>query len=245
MFRVTVSGEDEFLRNLQASPRAVETAMQRAAFQIRPQVKDVLISVFEQAMAVAGEGFPDIYKAHLSSTLRGFPIEITAAGLTLDVLASLDNLGSYDDFEEGFHYHAQLGEGEIVGLPYEGEPLKNDISKRYTYWLSMVTGVQAPGMPPPASVDETYAARVTYWESIGKAPEWLLLNYGQGEYYPYVNAYPIVETLNTDIEVLLQSTVEREIDMAMERVWDENYIYRGERLYYNKRNAKGQYTKRG
>lgn len=244
MFRVKVEG-GERLSALSRNARSVLDATMRASIpELESLARDIITTVFIEACSTAGEGFPTIYQTHVLETLDNIPIDVSADANGIFLNFSLDALGSYADFEEGFHYHAEIaGESsdpedkELVDLPYQGEPLKNEIGKRYALWLKIL---HAGG----TMLDNTYAARVAYWESTGKAPEWLLLQYGESRYEPTVSAFPLYERIQTEINVAFAATFERLIDEADGTAYQEYFeptqpIYR-----YNVRDSRGRFTKK-
>lgn len=84
-----------------------------------------------------------------------------------------------------------------VNLPYHGQALRvPSVSARYKYWLAMykkidynarsVRGKNYKVRIPTDAWQKTKEARVAYWNSIGKAPQWLLLEYGQTKFKPTI-----------------------------------------------------------
>lgn len=222
---VRVDGEESILKALGSASTGISSIMYRSAGIMETKLKQEIYTVFEVACSSAGAGFPAVYTQQLLGTLSTIPLFIDVTSTILDISFDPDLLGTYEEFSEGFHYHASLQGGGKVELPYGGEALKNTPEQRYQFWLSVATGTHIPGMPKvEGSLAETYAARVSYWESIGKAPQWLLLNYGQGEYYPYVRPYPIVETITATIGEIFYQTLNIELDRNLRENFKESYV---------------------
>lgn len=209
--RVEITGHRELIRDLNKAPGLYSQAMRNAVIRIEGEFSKIVEPIFGVAIASAGEGFPPIYGEQLMRVVSRLGPEINVLGLTVSVEFDFDRLGDYEQFSEGFHYQAMLAEGGRVELPYQGENLKNEFNERYDFWLQ-ISDTWGGRIPGGGHLNETYAARVAYWDSIGVAPQWLLLNYGEGRYEPYVRPFPLVETINSALYTEFYRILEYEID---------------------------------
>ena len=221
---VRVDGDERLISMARSAARHTADALLSLRASIEVMIKEELELVFRTAMASAGEGFPPIYQQHTLQTLAYLPIFIDVTGYGVDTFLDLEELGDYEAFEQGFHYHAQITGGGNVDLPYGGEDLKNSTEERYQYWLALLYGSDIPGYPPvQGKLAETYAARVSYWEAIGKAPEWLMLQYGEATSEPTVRPYPIIETLESSVYQRIANLMELALDTAHKETFQEYY----------------------
>lgn len=231
-FNVDVSDEEVFQNRIRRASGATTQAIARASLKAQGLINNVIYSTFEKAASLAGEGFPAIYADHLLSTIDANPPLVIVEGLTLDLEFDFEELGTYDDFEAGFHYQATTTTGEKIDLPYQGQDLRYDFEQRYAAWLSKYGSIAG----------ETYSARVAYWETIGVAPQWLLLNYGEAEYSPTVHPYPLVEEILLEGRAVFSAVMEEEIDRALQETMQDNYQVT-KKTYL--RDSKGRFRTKG
>lgn len=205
---VTVVGAPEVISAIRHLPSLIDSAFQSAANQTIGIMNRMVDEVFAEAANAAGEGFPLIYREHLLQTVSMTSAKVEFwSGSGFSVNYDFDQLGSYEDLSEGFHYHAMTADGDQVELPYTGQPLKNDLGTRYEYWLTMFF-LDSEGLA------ETYAARVAWWSTKGVAPEWLLLNFGE-PYFPAIMPFPLVETIRYRLGHIMQQVLDQELDRAL------------------------------
>ncbi len=145
---------DTFERNLLAAEQFAAKEIERV---IRYQIFG---SVVHRLGARAGDGFPYVYREHLSNFMRmNVPIIVQAEGNGfMSVSFNLDGLGTYSDLELGAHHQALLSidrdslpttrKGGLkynihppkVQLPYTGQELENDPERRQEFWEQVIIG---------------------------------------------------------------------------------------------------------
>jgi hypothetical protein len=163
------------------------TALQAALREITP----VIVSeVFNNAIAEE-PNFPTDYAVHLAETAPAL-VDIKFnrnSNYYINVLVDLDSLGGVPELVQATHYHAKLDSGGRVELPYGGEKLAYSKEERLDFFEAQVEGKALESI--------TDEARVEYWKSIRKAPEWLFLQNGE----PYMNIGPhmIIEDINEQL----------------------------------------------
>lgn len=217
LFSVSVNSS-EVIAMLTSFEEALPAAQAATAAILEAQLPPLIIQVFSDVIAtVEGPGFPPQYAEHLLSVVAQLPVAVVFSGYTVSAAFDLSALGSYADFERGFHRGALLGwlhdhrtgsrhndhwaEMRVV-LPYVGQELYNDVEKRYEFWQAVVDGTPYYIESIHQEIDtyglweETIDDRVETWG--GSAPEWLILVFGSPT-YPVV--YP------TNLYELLYSTI--------------------------------------
>lgn len=110
---------------------------------------------------------------------------------------------------------------DYVNLPYRGQPLANPTAARYQYWRAMWAGntvyegtvtksgkhlYQQGTIIDPGEKERTIAARIAYWDSLGVAPEWLLLLYGV-KWAPIIRPYPIMQEIWKRVQAKLNEFI--------------------------------------
>lgn len=220
---IEVIGADWFVERFRLSRYAINDILQTSAARIGSITTEALFEVFGTAMDNASlEAFPQVYRTNLFNTLANFYPTPDISGDRFAILLDWDSLGTYEQLSEGFHYHARDTSGNLSPIPYDGRPLKNELDKRYEYWLSL-NETWGGNIPAPSALAETYAARVTHWESIGVAPQWLLLNNGQTEFYPTIAPYPIIELVEGRIGRVAYDIVHEIVNEYNEELWGNTY----------------------
>jgi hypothetical protein len=158
----------------------------------------------------AGRAFPMIYRDHLYLYMRSQPIAIQLLGPGRASVALELSLGSWDDYERGFHHNALIETDYAsigikgspkkkefferhppkVGFPpgFEGQSLMNTPARRAEWWESAIIGrnpetkvKQGTGqfLADIPTYEEVAEARLhNAWMLTGKAPQWLILEYG-------------------------------------------------------------------
>lgn len=235
--RFDVQGFKELERNIQNADRATERAFRNVSPAFIQQANVIISDVLIKAAAQAGnDAFPLAYIEPMLEAAN--KIVITSPG---EVFIDFDELGTYDELEEGFHYGAKIEGGGQVDLPYGGEPLKNDTEQRYAAWQRVFHGDTWHGLDYSGSWSETIAARLSAWGD--KAPQWLLLQYGQEEFEPTIQPYPIVEEISTDLATIFEGLMRTEISLIASN-FNVGTSYTPSRSYYNVRDARGRFTRR-
>ncbi len=205
--RFDASGFKELQIKTQNADRAIEQAFRNISSSFTVQAKAVIDDILIKAAAQAGsEAFP---LAYIEPMLR-------AAGNIIisqptEVFVDFESLGTVEDLQEGFHYMARIDSESHVELPYGGEPLKNDTEQRYIAWQRVFHGETWHGIDYSGSWSETIAARLEVWGD--RAPQWLLLQYGQEEFEPTINPYPIVEEITSDLAAIFEGMMRTEVSL--------------------------------
>jgi hypothetical protein len=209
--RFEISGFKELVRKAKVASDDVAEAYRNIipsfAVQAHATVQNVLLKAAAQAGA---EAFPLAYIEPMLEAASQIVITSPA-----EVAIDFDELGSPDDLQEGFHYGAKIEGGGQVDLPYGGESLKNDTAERYEAWQRIFRGETWHGIDYSGSWSETIAARLEAWGD--KAPQWLLLQYGQTEWEPIIFPYPIVEEITSDLTAIFESMLRLEINLIAAR----------------------------
>lgn len=206
--RFEVSNYEALRRKIKETDNAVEQALKNIAPSFAEQAQGVIKNVLIQAAAQAGQdAFPIAYIEPMLEAADKIIIVRPR-----EILIDLEDLGTYEDLQEGFHYGAKIDGGGQVDLPYGGEPLKNDTEQRYAAWQRVFRGETWHGIDYSGSWNETIAARLEAWGD--KAPQWLLLQYGQTEWEPVIQPYPILEEINFDLTQIFNSMLQLEISLA-------------------------------
>jgi hypothetical protein len=137
-----------------------------------------------------------------------------------DVSLNFDELGTWEELTEGYHYGAKLEGGGQVDLPWQGGQsdagLKNTVQERYEAWLRVFNGETWHTIDYSSSWSETISARISVWGS--KAPQWLLLEYGQTEWEPTIEPYPVVEDITTELFALFEGMIQSEVQNIVDNI---------------------------
>lgn len=175
------------------------------------QADDIIQNILIKAAAQAGsDAFPLAYIEPMLEAAGKMSIQRPT-----EFLLEFEEMGTADDLAEGFHYGAKIEGGGQVDLPYGGEPLKNDTQQRYEAWQRIYRGDTWHGLDYSNSWSETIQARLQVWDD--KAPQWLLLQYGQTEFEPTILPYPIVEEVTFDLTQIFNSMLTLEINSIAAR----------------------------
>ena len=198
LISVDAIGEEAFIDSLNLAKADVKRAVIRAAERTKSLVHESFLLLLQNAMNKAGiEAFPIPYRIHLLTVAGTIFPSVGLHYYGYDLAYDLSRLGDYNDLAQGFHYHAQLRRGGQVELPWTSRSfdssLKNPFDVRYDYWWALRNGIQVNGKQITGNEwSETLNARIAVWGD--KAPEWLLLQYGQRD-EPSNEPYPIIEVL--------------------------------------------------
>lgn len=183
--------------------------------------RDILEGIFREAFAQE-DLFPE-YETHIIDAVRDLPVRVVPdlANNTMDISIDFALLGSYKDLELGFHRGASLsGVKGRVELPYRGEELANGPTERLIFWLHLLAGEPVPMenggfMQTAGLLAETIADRVNTWSDVGKAPEWLLLEFGLKYGAPRVEAHHIMDQWETQMYEYLDVRLTLIVDRAV------------------------------
>lgn len=171
------------------------------------QASVIIENVLIRAAAGAGpEAFPTQY---IDPMLDAAQNVVTL--LPGELVVNFEAMGTLSDLVEGYHYKARIDKESHVELPYQGEELKNDTERRYEFWLKVFHGEKYHNFNYAGAWNETIAARLTVWGN--RAPQWLLLQYGQEEYEPTISPYPIVEDVTFDLREMFDSMMRLELNL--------------------------------
>lgn len=176
---------------------ALPVLIESTTARIHEHIRGILLDALYQAVNAAGSGFPALYADHLAEGIQNLHTSVIVTGDSLIIeIGDPKDLGSLSDLAQGYHYHAILdvpksefsvSNPQRVELPYGGQALYNeDKEVRLQFWESLVEGLPAEVRLKGHTItvdtgglyDETIAARVGFWRSIGSFPEWLILEYG-------------------------------------------------------------------
>lgn len=191
--------------------------------------RELLLEVMAEAALAADydDGFPMEYTNHLMDATRRLPITVIADQYEIFVAVDFEELGDQDDLERAYHQGAKLADGSTLWGPYTGQALRNDSSvSRHVYWEAVRRGddevtIESDGRVKtlkirPGAWEETKDQYLRIWGS--KAPEWLLIQFGQEEWPPYVGQYDIIGEfayrLRNDMTALLEIEVDYEVATA-------------------------------
>lgn len=211
MTQFQVKGFKELERALGASSASITKAFSNVSLTFAQTAEQVVVNTLVEAAASAGpEAFPPAYIAPMLGAARGI-INITSNEIGIDFEA----MGTQGDLIEGFHYGARIEGGDHVGLPYLGESLKNDVEERYIAWLRVYHGETWHGIDYSGTWTETIGARLDAWGD--KAPQWLLLQYGQTEWEPTNDPFPIIENVTTELSILFEALLRNEVKTIVDR----------------------------
>jgi hypothetical protein len=194
-------------------PRHISAALREAASIIRYEGKQVVAKVFLDEMESQDpSAWPGAYtEGVISAIFSELDIQVIPQGTSIDVQADLEDLGTLDQLEAAYHYHAKLAGGAttgIVQLPYQGQELAQpDPNIRYAYWA---VSVQDTGRE-----DKTIDARLEQWAN--KAPQWLMLRDGT-TFDPIIRPTPVdiivTEALSAFGEGVVAALVNQAIGIA-------------------------------
>lgn len=208
--------------------RGLDDAERFAINKIQQVVRTEIIPTAVPLLCTrAGPGWPDVYTEHLLFFMQiNTQVEaITLGEGRLEVGVDFGNLGDYSDLERGFHHQALIaiepgvtksGKAKYtmnvpkVNLPYGGEPLMNEKDRRAEFWETAIVnqepfvtnlrrGAGHLVIENAPTFEEVAAARVDAWISLGKAPQWLLLENGYSEYEPEIYPVDFSESLSAII----------------------------------------------
>lgn len=204
-----VQGVKELQKALGDASKYLDQAFDNIGSEFSLVAEGFLIETLIQAAAQAGpEAFPIAYIEPMLEAAKEV-VTIYPGGVGLDFEA----LGTADELAEGFHYGAKIAGGGQVDLPYGGDALKNDTEGRYYAWLRVFHGDTWHGIDYAGSWNETIAARLSAWGD--KAPQWLLLEYGQEEWEPTINPFPIVENVTTELFTIFEGMLRSEVEQIV------------------------------
>jgi hypothetical protein len=231
MFRL--EGFRELQSALNATPEQITRAFTNIGASFSQIAEEVVVDTLVQAAAQAGpEAFPTQYIPPMVEAARRIIIT-----LPTEVFIDFDQLGTADELAEAYHYKAKMAEGGLVDLPYGGEDLRNDEEGRYFGWLRVFHGETWHGIDYSGAWDETIAARLSVWGN--KAPQWLLLEYGQVDWEPSIEPFPIVENITSELSVIFYDMLQESVEEII------NALNQPVPKSVAPRDARGRFTKRG
>lgn len=207
-----LQGFRELADALNASSAQLERAFNDIGYAFAQEANAIVEETLIQAAAHAGpDAFPPQYIAPMLSAASKIVTVIPGS-----VELNFEEMGTATDLAEGYHYGAKIAGGGQVELPYTGEELKNETEVRYQAWLRVFHGDTWHGINYAGVWNETITARLTVWAD--KAPQWLLLEYGQEEWEPTIDPYPIVEDITTELYGLFETMLQSEIEYLVENL---------------------------
>ena len=195
-------------------PIAIFQSFQTAANFLDDVGHIIMAEVLEDAMASAGNAWPVAYIPQVIETSARVPVVVLVELNRLNISINLDNLGTKEELEMGYHFHAAMEGGGSVELPYLEQPLANeDVETRYEYWKKKVWRDGAPA----GLYDLTMDARTTLWSRMKKAPQWLILQYGTA-YEPVIVPYPVEEEIYRRLAVTSEAILAAFADTAITQI---------------------------
>jgi hypothetical protein len=218
-FFVSVTADRDYKKVISALesklPFGVELATRNTVERVRGLVYEVLRYIFQNAYLRSPEAFPPAYLIQLLSSLALLNVDVKVDKYSFNVSVNLGDLGTHEELIQGYHYGAQLTSGGQVELPYGSASLKNDVYQRYLFWEALRFKTLYKGRALSDDLwSSTISARVGFWTSIEKSPQWLLLQYGQEEWEPKNEAFPVVEELREIIYSTAQGIYAQELMSA-------------------------------
>lgn len=233
-----LSGFRELEKALGDSSKYLEKAFNNIGGEFAEIAENLLIEILIQAAAQAGpDAFPLAYIEPMLEAAKEV-VTVYPGGIALDFEA----LGNAQELSEGFHYGAKAAGGGQIDLPYRGEALKNDTESRYDAWQRVFHGESWHGIDYSGAWSETIAARLAVWGN--KAPQWLLLQYGQEEFEPTIAPFPIVEDVTAELYGVFQSMLQSEVEQIVAEFNRPIPVITAPRTYYNVRDARGRFARR-
>ena len=214
--QIELSGFNELTRNLGLASQEISRAFNTIRYAFTLEAQNIIDETLIQAAAQEGaDAFPPHYVEPMISAAHKI---IVTSGI--DILIDFELMGTWDDLTAGYHEGARLAGGGSVSLPWTGgtseSGLKNDVVDRYEFWLAVFHGDTYNNISTEGLWEDTIAARLDAWGD--KAPQWLLLEYGQEEWEPTITAYPIIETITTEITDLFTSMLTEEVERIVSQV---------------------------
>ena len=212
-FYISVNADPKYKKIISELKTRVPLEVHTATVQTAERLQDLTLQVIkiqiQNAAARHSEAFPPAYMIHLLSQLSELQVETSISEYSFNIAFNFNQLGTKDDLMQGYHYGALLKSGGFVDLPWHGgssdASLKNDVMTRYEFWTALRFNLTYKGRPIENTLwNDTINARVSTWNSLGKAPEWLLLQYGQQEWEPTLEPTPIIENTRAILKELGQ-----------------------------------------
>ncbi len=215
-----VFGLTELTTALSSASNELGSIISRATDYFKSNAIQMINEEIISAAAYAGEdAFP---RQYLYGILEHIPGILITEGNSL--VLDFDELGTYAVLTTAFHYGARLSSGGTVELPWHGgggdSGLKNEVDKRYDFWSAVHGGYRYRNITTTGLWPETIAARVDQWNSLGKAPQWLFLQYGQEEWEPTIDPSPIVENITDNLYSLWRTILQGELDALIDQIND-------------------------
>lgn len=190
-------------------------------------VKDIIYQEFEAAAEIADsdDGFPDRYKQHMLEAVREniYPTVLMNGDELFISFDIEESLGGLDDLQRAFHQGAQLAGGGKLWGEYTGQALKNDDpAERHVFWEALRYGADKVDIKGKSvhirdsSWEETLEQYLRIWGE--KAPQWILIQFGQEEWEPTVPQVDIFNNIKRAIRdyssFYLASVLEAEVAVA-------------------------------
>jgi hypothetical protein len=204
-------------------------------------------AILEAAATKAGNAaFPFPYKIQMINRASNLNyITNASAGPVLNVEMDLNELGTREHLTTAYHrgavYRSTYSEpeaeytrgpkgrfvksqgGHQVQLPWTGgdddSSLASSVDKRYQYWRAMFQELPYKNIDTSGQYAETIIDRVRTWENLDKAPQWLLLQYGQTEWFPTIDPFPIIEYCNYVMEFAAYTIAQYELTKTIEEAF--------------------------
>lgn len=227
---VDISDVTDALTKMDQIPRYV---LHEVAIEVEEAAKDILTEVFAEAIDIQDpEAFDPIFADHILSTVRSAKIRSGTFGSEFFVDFDFNSLGTRRELERAFHQGARLADGSILDGPYEGQELAQpDAGKRHAFWLAMHQGETRVDNPdgkgririPEGAWEETKRKYVEIWGD--KCPEWMYLEFGQEEWEPYIESYPVIEEFTTRFNEVAEQIFSDRVTEAIERAEEEELTF--------------------
>ena len=181
--------------------------------EARAALEIIVVETIAEVAPGAGPGFPAAYVGHLLTVATANPpVRAIFGGLQID----LTMLGTYENYTEGFHRHAQSADGGVIELPWTGQEPKNPPEVRILFWEKLASG--QPFFPKQGKMSteglyaETIQNRISVWGDL--APEWWVLENGSSS-FPESHPTALTEVMTAKATIVLASLYEEALQMAL------------------------------
>lgn len=239
---LNVVGFQELIEALNLSVTQLNNLISTINPALQEKADLVILNTLLAAGGKAGPSFPQQYTIQMAVVAA--QLNLTTSFLTgsnaFGVEIDLEKLGTKDDLTKAYHYGAQyadIGDTGVargprgrfvksqqgrVTLPWMGgendSSLMNSVEKRYEFWYTLFNGQPYKGIDTSELWPTTVRERVNVWYGMGKAPQWLLLQYGQTEWAPVIRPQPIIETITNVMNFVIYETLEKFFTELINRI---------------------------
>lgn len=240
------------ISSIQIALRAIDQELVTKFFSptvmndLRIAARATLQEVFKEAVARQPQqngGWPEEYTALIEEMVNDLPIEVYPMGKALAVSLNLYLLGGEHDLELGYHYQALLKTEQSSLSSRDRQNRQTHVRAnlgrvrteadflfprkvRYYFFKTYVAGgaVWGPTIGNNVNMyDKTIDARVTFWRTLGKAPVWLLLQYGT-KWEPRIQRHDIILDFEQKFQAVFMAYMAQLLNEVF-RATGEAYAY--------------------